>query len=503
MASSSMRQPCVKCPKALGNLICGGCQQWLCTKHFTEHQQELGLEMDQISQEYDDLHQEMIIHDKFDSSLFSRINSWEEKSIEKIRQVAEETRCHLRKHLDQTKIQLETSLHHISRELQISREMENYTEIELNNWMKQLKTLRYQLENPLIVDLRYDTHEMPQIIRLIELKENHHIPMKSKSNETSFSFSTDYIDSLVSIPITITGSTRWKQNGITIAGNGSSGKELNQLCYPFSVVIDNEETLFIVDYNNNRIIAWKKDATNGTIIVGDGESRFGKERLNGPIAMIIDRNNDSFIISEYKTQRVMRWSRQGETKILITNIISYGLAIDDEGSLYVSDWNGHVVRRYRPGETCGTIVAGGNGQGRGHHQLDRPWNIFIDRNQTLYVVDRGNHRVMKWLKNTQQGIVVAAGQGIGNDWTQLDNPSGIFVDRMGSVYVADTNNHRVMRWTRDAKQGYVIVGGNGQGSQMNQLNNPLHLTFDDQGNLFVVDYKNHRIQRFDIEIGHQ
>lgn len=53
MASSSNRQPCIKCPKGLGITTCGGCEQWFCTKHFTEHRRELGTEMEHVGQEHD------------------------------------------------------------------------------------------------------------------------------------------------------------------------------------------------------------------------------------------------------------------------------------------------------------------------------------------------------------------------------------------------------------------------------------------------------------------
>ena len=46
--------------------------------------------------------------------------------------------------------------------------------------------------------------------------------------------------------------------------------------------------------------------------------------------------------------------------------------MDDEGALYVTDTEKHEVRRYRQGETSGTVVAGGNGRGDGLHQLNGP-----------------------------------------------------------------------------------------------------------------------------------
>ncbi|CAF3337115.1 unnamed protein product [Rotaria sp. Silwood2] len=98
------------------------------------------------------------------------------------------------------------------------------------------------------------------------------------------------------------------------------------------------------------------------------------------------------------------------------------------------------------GETSGTIVAGGNGEGSRLNQLNRPTYIFVDVNHAVYVSGRDNHHVMKWVKGVKERIVVAGGRGYGNALTQLSYPRGVFVDPLGTVYVADEENHRVMRW---------------------------------------------------------
>ena len=109
-------------------------------------------------------------------------------------------------------------------------------------------------------------------------------------------------------------------------------------------------------------------------------------------------------------------------------------------SLYVTDDGKAEVRRYRRGESQGTVVAGGNGSGNSLDQLSYPEYVFVDRDHSVYVSDVGNHRVMKWVEGEKQGIVVAGGQGEGNGLTQLSYPRGVVVDQLGTVYVADAGN---------------------------------------------------------------
>ncbi|CAF1484676.1 unnamed protein product, partial [Rotaria sordida] len=212
---------------------------------------------------------------------------------------------------------------------------------------------------------------------------------------------------------------------------------------------------------------------NGQVVAGGNGKGNQLDQLYWPTDVLIDKETDSLIICDQWNGRVVRWSRRSGTtqgEILINNINCFGLAMDDQRYLYISDANKHEVRRYQIGDKNGTIVAGGNGQGAGLNQLNDPTYIFVDQQQTVYVSDCDNHRVMKWNKGAKEGIVVAGGQGEGNALTQLSNPHGLFVDTLGTIYVADSFNHRVMRWPKGAKQGTVVVGGNGRGEGANQFN---------------------------------
>jgi sugar lactone lactonase YvrE len=315
-------------------------------------------------------------------------------------------------------------------------------------------------------------------------------------NNTNFCFLVD----LSCIP-NISASGKWAQNGITLAGGNGQGSGLNQLCYPVGLDVDDDQTVYVADHLNHRVVEWKSGATSGQIVAGGNSQGNRTDQLNSPRDVIVEKENNSLIICDYSNQRVVRWPRRngisGET--IISDINCGGLTIDNDGSLYVSDWSKHEVRQWRIGDANGTVVAGGDGPGNRLDQLNYPTYIFVDHDHSVYVSDGSNHRVMKWMKGARTGIVVAGGQGQGNGLTQLSNPRGVVVDQLGTLYVVDCSNHRVMRWLKGATQGSVIVGGNGQGGGPSQFYSPVGLSFDRQGNLYVVDYYNHRLQKFIID----
>ena len=290
---------------------------------------------------------------------------------------------------------------------------------------------------------------------------------------------------------------------MTVAGSHGQGSGRDQLNQPHGLFVDEDQTVYIGDYGNHRIMAWKAGATTGEVLAGGEGAGHRLDQLRYPSDVIVDR--ETLLICDQGNQWVMRWPRRASSslprqgEIVIDNIACDGLTMDAEGALYVSDWEEHEVRRYDKGsDKKGTLVAGGHGKGDERIQLNCPTYLFVDAQSTLYVSDENNHRVMAWKKGAKEGIVVAGGNGEGGDLTQLSCPGGVWVDGCGHVYVVDEQNHRVMRWEKGAKHGTVIVGGNGKGAAAHQLSSPGGLFFDRHGHLYVVDWGNSRVQRFSL-----
>ncbi|CAF1309324.1 unnamed protein product [Rotaria sordida] len=67
----------------------------------------------------------------------------------------------------------------------------------------------------------------------------------------------------------------WEQNGFTVTGNDGVGNRINQLSDPFGISIDHDQTIYVVDSENYRIMGWKLDVTSGKIVAGNGD--YGNE----------------------------------------------------------------------------------------------------------------------------------------------------------------------------------------------------------------------------------
>ncbi|CAF1455635.1 unnamed protein product [Rotaria sordida] len=169
MATGRAKKPCIKCDKGAGIIICGGCEEWFCTKHIIEHRQDLGEKMDHVGQQHDFLQKKLtetnVIH-----PLHSRINEWENASIKKIQEVAKKARTDLERYLNETKTELRESLGKIKNELASSRQSDDYTEIELREWTDELNKLRQLLEKPSTIDIVEDDQSQ-SLIRVVQQKK--------------------------------------------------------------------------------------------------------------------------------------------------------------------------------------------------------------------------------------------------------------------------------------------------------------------------------------------
>jgi sugar lactone lactonase YvrE len=179
-------------------------------------------------------------------------------------------------------------------------------------------------------------------------------------------------------------------------------------------------------------VACKKGASKGHVVAGGKEYGNESHQLCNPTYVLIDKEMTSLIICDQGNRRVVWWFLKKCTRdeILVDNICCWGLAMDKQGHLYVSDTQRHEVRRFTRGDTKGILVAVGNVEGDNLNQLNAPGYVFVDEEQSLYVSDSQNHRVMKWAK---EGTLVAGGRGKEKILTQLNQPKEVWVDEIGTV----------------------------------------------------------------------
>ena len=120
---------------------------------------------------------------------------------------------------------------------------------------------------------------------------------------------------------------------MTIAGGRGHGHALNQFYCPYALYVDNDDqTIFVADLGNHRIMQWKYGGASGQVVAGGNGRGNRTDQLNEPSGVTVNKAADSLIICDSGNRRIVQWSRQkgttsGET--IIENIACESVAMDD------------------------------------------------------------------------------------------------------------------------------------------------------------------------------
>jgi sugar lactone lactonase YvrE len=305
----------------------------------------------------------------------------------------------------------------------------------------------------------------------------------------------------------------------TVAGDGSAyfgdGPALMaKFRAPQDVAVTADGIIYVADALNHRIrkIAGGQVTTFAGFDMEDTASGTGTAAgFAHPIQVVSDQAGNLYTldVSDYRVRKItpgalvtvaagngIRGFADGRVDTAKFGE-SLGIVTDDEGNIFVSDWENRRIRKISVSGQVTTIA--------GPAQLGSVGGITIDKQGNLYVVDWGNFRI---LKITSGGDVSTfAGTGTpGNKDGNADeaqfsiNMNDIVIDDHGNLFLADDSRIRKI-----TAQGVVstIAGstigyrdGNGTSAKFNLI---AGLGIDKQGNIYAADDNNNRIRKISFE----
>lgn len=327
----------------------------------------------------------------------------------------------------------------------------------------------------------------------------------------------------------------------TFAGDGGPAT-LARLNTPTGVTIDpTTGDLLITDRMNGRVrrvvaatsTMGSSVETGQTPYVADSERPRGKRY---PIHTAVAANGDIYY-SEWRGHRVMKidpatkaisivagtgeagYSGDGGSATAAKLDSPWGLALDEQGNLYVSTIG--RVRKITPSGVITTIagccdvansptaiVDGGLAT---LTRLNGGNSALAYRNGKLYVQDSGSALQLPFVLEidlTRGTIRRAAGNGSTGQAaifgsalsTPLGQLSGLAVDAAGDVFIADFSSNSISRVRMSDGEFRLIAGGrqgfagDGGSATAAALNLPQGLAVDRRGNLYFADRSNQRVR---------
>ena len=170
----------------------------------------------------------------------------------------------------------------------------------------------------------------------------------------------------------------------------------------------------------------------------------------------------------------------------------FGLLFVGHDRLYVADYDADQIQVFT---TEGKFLFAWGREGKGRGQFRAPVGIDQDREGNIYVVEFYGMRVQKF---THEGKFLLT-WGSEAPWgkpvppEELLYPSGLAVGPDGGIYVTDSGHDRIKVF--DAKGRFLREWG-AKGIKPGDLNAAGGITFDSQGRLHEADAANHRVQLF-------
>jgi PKD repeat protein len=309
----------------------------------------------------------------------------------------------------------------------------------------------------------------------------------------------------------------------TLAGTAGSSGNTNgtgtaaKFNEPFAVAVDSVGNVFVADTNNNAIRKITPAGVVTTLAGGSGsgttDGTGAAAKFHEPRAIAIDSSGTLFV-ADYENHMVRKVTSAGVVTTLAGGpdvsgntdgqgtaarfMALQGIALDGAGNVYVTESGNRDVRKITASGLV-TTLASGTGK------FGEPRGVAVDSSGNLFVGDYSANVVRKVTStgtvSTYAGTAPTPGSSDGTISTALFNgPSGVAIDTAGNLYVADTLNNTVRKIT-PAGTVTTLAGMAGRTSSVDgsatsaRFQDPYAVAVDGAGNLYVADATDHSIRK--------
>lgn len=316
---------------------------------------------------------------------------------------------------------------------------------------------------------------------------------------------------------------------VTNSGSADGIGNAARFYRPWSIAVDKAGNAFVADSWNNTIRKVTPSGAVSTVAglalsAGTNDGISVNARFNQPQGVAVDTNGNLYV-GDFYNYTIRKITPDGTVSTLAglagstgsadgTGSVARfnqpaGVAVDNNGNVYVADFHNHTIRKITPAGAVSTLagLAGSHGGADGIGSTARffyPSGVAVDNAGNVYVAEEYNHTIRTISPGgsvtTLAGFPQSGGAADGTgSAARFSYPEGVAVDTLGNVYVADNGNNTIRKVT---PAGVVTtlagLSGNagsadGTGSTV-RFNSPTGIAVDSAGVLLVADASNYTIR---------
>ena len=255
--------------------------------------------------------------------------------------------------------------------------------------------------------------------------------------------------------------------------------------WSFGITVDSQGKIYVADSDNNMVQVFNSD---NSFSFKFGTAGSGNGQFNNPNSIVIDETNSFIYVSDRMNFRVQKFTMNGTFVAVIggfdstgdTNgkfYLTSGIALDSQGNLFVCDQR--KIQKFDPmGNFVANIIS-----------LDQPADLEIDQNGNLFISQWNEKRI---LKTSPTGTVLQT-------YTSSDYPGGLDLDANGHVFAAyykpsSSPKYNIRRFTNDL--AYLTEYGTYGTAPGEFANQTLDVVVKSNGFAYVTE--NTRVQFFEV-----
>ncbi|MBZ5648361.1 MAG: 6-bladed beta-propeller [Acidobacteriia bacterium] len=263
-----------------------------------------------------------------------------------------------------------------------------------------------------------------------------------------------------------------------------------QLFEPYGMAVDSKARLYVADVRVGAIFIFNTDTRDVALIKNGMHAHFGR------ITDLAMDDSDRLFVSDTELRHVLVFNPKHEVEATISEGLGRpgGLAIDTENRLlYVSDIGLDQVLVFDADSLRLLRKIGTTGH---NHELTTPGDfampggVAVDQEGNLYVADTMNNRVE--IFDADGNFISTFGKN-GDGPGYFARPKGVAVDGDGHIWVADGMQDRVQVFDHE---GRLLTYLGGHGNLPGQFAALVGITIDKQNRVFTSEIYPGRVQQF-------